>query len=536
MVAQARGIRRGTARIGASTNEDCRVSTPSPQFDLLVVGAGINGAGIARDAAGRGLKVLLVEQGDIAAATSQWSTKLIHGGLRYLEQYEFRLVRESLAEREVVLHQAPHIVEPLSFVLPHEPHLRPAWMLRAGLFLYDHLGRRETLPGSFGVDLSRSPWGEGLKPKFRKGFVYADARVDDARLAVFNVMDAHLRGADVRVRTRLVTARRERAAGGAYWRATLRGPSKATVEVTAKVLVNVAGPWVKRVRDAINGTPSKENVRHVKGSHIVVPRVHEGEHAYILQNADKRIVFVIPYQDRYTLIGTTDVPVKTFERPEISREEIDYLLALANTYLAQPLSRSDVVWTFSGVRPLYDDGASDPSSITRDYVFKLDTAQGAGAPALSIYGGKITTYRKLAEHALDELKPFLPPMRPHWTKQAVLPGGDLPAGGLPAWISELVRRFPALPADLLRDLAHRHGTLALAILGSADTPADLGEDFGHGLTAAEVDYLVREEWARSADDVLWRRTKCGIGMTERERKRVAAYVANAVAAADAPAT
>jgi glycerol-3-phosphate dehydrogenase len=403
-------------------------------------------------------------------------------------------------------------------------------MLRAGLFLYDHLGRRETLPGSFGVDLARTPWGAGLKPKFRKGFVYSDARVDDARLVVFNVMDAHRRGADVRVRTGLLAARRERDASGPFWRATLGGSGQATSEVTAKALVNVAGPWVKRVRDAINGAPSKENVRHVKGSHIVVPRVHPGEHAYILQNADKRIVFVIPYQDRYTLIGTTDVPVEAFEQPEISPQEIDYLLALANTYLAQPLTRGDVLWTFSGIRPLYDDGASDPSAITRDYVFKLDTGEGGGAAALSIYGGKITTYRKLAEHALDELKGFLPPMQPQWTKPAVLPGGDLPAGGLSAWIAELARRFPALPAELRRDLARRHGTLALAILGDATKAADLGEDFGHGLTAAEIDYLVREEWARTGDDVLWRRTKCGIGMTEEERKRVAAYVTKAVAA------
>jgi len=346
----------------------------------------------------------------------------------------------------------------------------------------------------------------------------------------------HLRGAEIRLHTTLVSARRARDAGGPFWRATLGGPANATTEVTARALVNVAGPWVKRVRDVINGTPSKEDVRHVKGSHIVVPRVHEGEHAYILQNADKRIVFVIPYQDRYTLIGTTDVPVEAFEQPEISREEIDYLLALANSYLARPLSRKDVVWTFSGIRPLYDDGASDPSAITRDYVFKLDTGDDAGAAALSIYGGKITTYRKLAEHALDELKSFLPPMRPQWTKQAVLPGGDLPPGGLPAWIAELVRRFPGLPADLLRDLARRHGTRAVVLLGDAKTRTDLGEDFGHGLTAAEIDYLVREEWARSGEDVLWRRTKCGIGMTDKERKRVAAYVAKALAADIAPAS
>ena len=428
----------------------------------------------------------------------------------------------------MVLRQAPHIVEPLSFVLPHEPHLRPAWMLRAGLLLYDHLGRRETLPGSFGVDLSRTPWGAGLKAKFGKGFVYSDARVDDARLVVFNVMDANLRGAQVRVRTTLVSARRERDASGPFWRAKLRAKPGATADVTARVLVNAAGPWVKEVRDKINGTPSKEGVRHIKGSHIVVPRVHEGAHAYILQNADKRIVFVIPYQDRYTLIGTTDVPVEAFERPEISGDEIDYLLELANTYLARPLARGDVVWSYSGVRPLYDDGASDPSSITRDYVFKLDADDGRGAAALSIYGGKITTYRKLAEHALDELTPFLPPMQPRWTAGAVLPGGDLPEGAA-AWSAELIRRFPALPAGLMRSLARRHGTRALKVLGGVKKPGDLGEDFGYGLVAAEIDYLVREEWARDGEDVLWRRTKCGIGMTDAQRKRVAAYVATAVA-------
>jgi len=499
-----------------------------PQYDLLVVGAGINGAGIARDAAGRGLKVLIVDQGDLAAATSQWSTKLIHGGLRYLEHYEFRLVRESLAEREVVLRQAPHIVEPLAFVLPHEPHLRPAWMLRAGLFLYDHLGRREILPGSFGVDLSGTSWGAGLKPQFRKGFVYFDARVDDARLVVLNMMDARERGAHVRLRARLVSARRERGTSGRLWRATLAVQGSAATEVTAMAIVNAAGPWVKQVRDAINAAPSVERVRHVKGSHIVVPRVHDGEHAYILQNADKRIVFVIPYQDRYTLIGTTDVPVEAFEQPAITPEEIDYLLELANMYLARRLTRKDIVWTFSGIRPLYDDGRSDPSSITRDYVFKVDTGEEAGAAALSIYGGKITTYRKLAEHALSELAAFLPPMGPAWTELAVLPGGDLPQGGLPALIADFARQFPALPSALLRGLARRHGTRARVVLGAARRPADLGEDFGNGLTAAEIDYLVREEWARTADDVLWRRTKCGLGMTDAARRRVAAYVGGAV--------
>jgi len=511
------------------------MSSHLPKFDLLVVGAGINGAGIARDAAGRGLKVLIVERGDIACATSQWSTKLIHGGLRYLEQYEFRLVHESLAEREVVLRQAPHLVEPLSFVLPHEPHLRPAWMLRAGLFLYDHLGRRETLPRSFGVNLSKTPWGAGLKPTFGKGFVYSDARVDDARLVVCNVMDAALHEADVRVHTALVSARREQDGAGPFWRATLRDDAGATSEATAKVLVNAAGNCVKRVREAINGAPSKESIRHIKGSHIVVPRVHEGTHAYILQNADKRIVFIIPYQDRYSLIGTTDVAVDGYEEPAISEQEVDYLLDLANTYLAQPLARSDVVWTYSGVRPLYDDGSADPSSITRDYVFKLDTDDGRGAAALSIYGGKITTYRKLAEHALQDLAPHLPSMPARWTANAVLPGGDLPPGGFGELLGELTGRYSRLPGEVVRGLAHRHGTAAMSILGDAMAPSDLGEDFGQGLTAAEIDYLVDEEWARTGDDVLWRRTKCGLGMAEANRDRVAAYVARVARTLPVPA-
>jgi len=499
-------------------------------FDLIVVGAGINGAGIARDAAGRGLSVLVVEQDDIAAATSQWSTKLIHGGLRYLEYYEFRLVRESLSEREIVLHQAPHLVQPLQFVLPHEPHLRPAWMLRIGLFMYDHFSRRVTLPGSFGVDLSTTKWGAGLRRDFRKGFVYADARVDDARLVLANEMSARTLGADVRVRTRFAGARREAAPDGNRWRATLVDrASGRTEEVTAKVIVNVSGPWVKVVRDTVSATPSRENVRHVKGSHIVVPRVHAEDHAYILQNADKRIVFVIPFADRYSLIGTTDVPVDEFEHPEISEAEIDYLLQLANTYLAKPLAKSDVVWTFSGIRPLYDDGQSDPSAITRDYVLKQDGAE-TGAPLLSVYGGKITTYRKLAEHVLLQLRPALPAMGPAWTLDRTLPGGDLPAGGIAAWVAEVQRRYPGLPADLVRGVARRHGSLATKVLGDAKVAADLGEDFGNGLTVREIEYFVREEWARSADDVLWRRSKCGLGMTAAQGARVAARVAQAVAA------
>jgi len=493
-------------------------------YDLLVIGGGINGTGIARDAAGRGLSVLLVEQDDLAAHTSSWSTKLIHGGLRYLEHYEFRLVGEALAEREVLLRLAPHLIEPLLFVLPHEPHLRPAWMIRAGLFLYDRLGGRMTLPKSFGADLRATAYGAGLKSRFRKGFVYADARVDDARLVVANALDARARGADVRVRTKLVNARRE----DGMWRATLVTRGGARGDVTARALVNAAGPWVREVLTDLVETPIDAQVRHVKGSHIVVPRVHDEQHAYILQNADNRIVFIIPYQDRYSLIGTTDVPVQDFEHPAISEEETYYLLTLANTYLARPLASTDVVWTYSGVRPLYDDGTSDPSAVTRDYVLKLDPARdganGPRAPVLSIFGGKITTYRKLAEAALATLAPFFPAMRHAWTHDAPLPGGDIPQGDRNAWLAELVRRYPALAPSLLQALAHRHGTRVATVLGDARSAADLGENFGADLTAREIAYLRDDEWACTAEDVLWRRTKCGLPMTLAQRDRVAAFM------------
>ena len=498
-------------------------SPASPIHDLLIIGGGINGAGIARDAAGRGMSVLLAEQDDLAAHTSSWSTKLIHGGLRYLEYFEFRLVRESLHEREVLLNNAPHIIEPLAFVLPHEAHLRPAWMIRLGLFLYDHLGGRMTLPKSFGVKLAGSRWGAGLQSRFTRGFVYADARVDDARLVVLNALDAQAKGAAIHVRTRVTRARREEG----LWHVTLEGRDGASTEIKARAIVNASGPWVKQVQDSVSVAPSGENVRHVKGSHIVVPRVHPEEHAYILQNIDKRIAFIIPYQEHYSLIGTTDVPVDEYEHPAISADEIDYLLQLVNSYLAKPLTRADVVWSFSGVRPLHDDGSSDPAAVTRDYVFKVDALEGepghGRAPVLSIFGGKITTYRKLAEAALAVLAPYFPGMKPDWTHDAALPGGDLPQRDRNALFAGLCRRFPDLPADLLRGLARRHGTRALRILGEAKVMADLGQDFGAGLTAREIDYLMAEEWARNADDVLWRRTKCGLPMTPAERDAVAAY-------------
>ena len=488
-------------------------------YDLAIVGGGINGVGIARDAAGRGLTTLLVEKDDLASHTSSWSTKLIHGGLRYLEYYEFRLVAESLAEREVLLRTAPHIITPLQFVLPHEPHLRPAWMIRAGLFLYDHLGGRKTLPSSFGVELSTSKWGAGLKNTFHRGFVYADARVDDSRLVLFNAISAREKGADIRTHTKLIAGRRE----NDHWRMTLEEANGETREVSARALVNAAGPWVKQVQDEVSAEPAQARVRHVKGSHIVVPRIHHEEHAYILQNSDNRIVFVIPYQDQFSLIGTTDIPVEEYERPEISSEETAYLCATASAYLARPIAPEDVVWTYSGVRPLYDDGSTDPAAVTRDYVLKLD-ADDDIAPLLSIFGGKITTYRRLAEQALRELAPFFPEMKRPWTKTEPLPGGDMVRGDLAAYERELNARYASLDPRQLRALARRHGTRSPRVLGNATVVADLGRHFGATLFAAEIEYLIDQEWATSAEDVLWRRTKCGLHMTPSEREAVSHYL------------
>ena len=491
-----------------------------PLYDLAVIGGGINGTGIARDAAGRGLSVLLVEKDDLASHTSSCSTKLIHGGLRYLEYYEFRLVAEALAEREILLRAAPHIISPLQFVLPHEPHLRPAWMIRAGLFLYDHLGGRRTLPASFGVSLQGTRWGAGLQEKFTRGFVYSDARVDDARLVVLNALGAKENGAEIRTRTRLVGARRE----GGLWHIELADGSGSSARVRCRGLVNATGPWVKQLRDAASSALGRENLRHIKGSHIVVPRVHAEEHAYILQNSDQRIVFIIPYQGVFSLIGTTDISLEDFEKPVISREEIDYLCDIANSYLAAPIRPRDVVWSYSGVRALYDDGSDNPSAITRDYVLKLDPGERGEAPMLSLFGGKITTYRRVAETVLAELKPFFPQMKREWTAGAPLPGGDMPAGGLAACERDLAARYPGLPGELRRALLHRHGTRASRVLGEAKSAAELGTHFGHTLYAAEVDYLVAVEWARSAEDVLWRRTKCGLHLSAEQRDSVAAYL------------
>jgi glycerol-3-phosphate dehydrogenase len=481
-------------------------------FDLLIVGGGINGAGIARDAAGRGIRTLLVDQGDFGGATSSASTKLIHGGLRYLEHYEFRLVAESLAEREVMLRIAPHLVTPLRFVMPHVPTLRPAWMIRAGLWLYDHIGGQRSLPGSTSVRLDPARFGAGLKSELKHGFAYSDARVDDARLVIANLRSATEHGAKVLARTRLVAARRDNGS----WRTTLESAGGRR-EVTARVLVNAAGPWVDKVVESTGGEMRNARVRLVKGSHIVVPRIHAGEHAYILQNTDQRIVFVIPYLDRWSLIGTTDVPVDQADQPwEITPAEIRYLIAAANRYLSKSIVESDIAWSFAGIRPLYDDGHGDPAAITRDYTLKLDERDGA--VELAVFGGKLTTYRKLAEAVLEKLSPWLKTTRGPWTGREPLPGGNFDPSQRDHVLAELFAHVPKLPQDWLVALFNRHGTLAASVLGTAENLADLGQDFGGGLYRLEVDCLAQNEWALTAEDILWRRTKTGLAMTPAQRE------------------
>ncbi|MGD9508623.1 MAG: glycerol-3-phosphate dehydrogenase [Geminicoccaceae bacterium] len=477
------------------------------QVDLLIVGGGINGAGIARDAVGRGLSVLLVEKDDLASHTSRWSSKLIHGGLRYLEYYEFRLVREALIEREVLLRSAPHIVRPLTFVLPHSPEQRPVWMIRLGLLLYDHLGGRQILPGSTAVDLAApGPLGDPLQPWVERGFTYSDCWVEDSRLVVLNAMDAAERGAQVRTRTRCEQARRD----GDGWIADLRHDQGRRSRVRARALVNAAGPWVSSFLTGGLGINSAKRVRLIKGSHIVVPRLYPGEHPYILQNDDRRIVFVIPFEGAFSLIGTTDVPYEGDPaQAKIDPGETAYLCRVVNRYFERQIGPEDVVWSYAGVRPLYDDASGNASAVTRDYVFDLDAAPGR-APLLSIFGGKITTYRKLAEHALEKLQPVMGFTRGAWTGEAALPGGDMPHADFAAFLAAAQSEYPWVPATLLRRWARAYGTRLATLIGSAGGIADLGVDLGGGLHEAEVRYLVEREWARTAEDVLWRRSRLGL--------------------------
>lgn len=497
------------------------------EFDLLVVGGGVNGAGVARDAAGRGLSVLLVEQNDLASATSSASTKLVHGGLRYLEYYEFRLVREALEERETLLAMAPHIIWPLRFVLPHANATRPAWMVRLGLFLYDHIGGRRRLPGSRGLRLKGAPEGSALRPEYLKAFAYSDCWVDDARLVTLNAMDARERGAVIETRTRLVSAHRV----GAVWEARLQPANGPERQVRARAIVNAAGPWVSELlSDALN-VPTGSGTRLIKGSHIVVPRLFEGEHAYMLQNPDRRIVFAIPYEDRFTLVGTTDVAWDAPPGPaRIDLEEVDYLCESVNRYFTRSITRQDVVWSYAGVRPLFDDNANSASAVTRDYVLEVDAPEGQ-APVLSVFGGKITTYRRLADQAMDRLAAFFSEAGPSWTRGAVLPGGDLPNLDRAALARALMAEFPFLPDDLASRLARSYGTRAWRILAEASSLADLGRDFGGGLHAAEVDYLVAEEWARTAEDVLYRRSKLGLHLPPDKVGHLDRYLKQKVAPA-----
>lgn len=493
-------------------------------YDVLVIGGGINGAGVARDAAGRGYSVCLCDAGDFGSGTSSASTKLVHGGLRYLEHYEFRLVREALMEREVLWKMAPHIIWPLRFVLPYHAGMRPAWVLRIGLFLYDRLGGRKLLPGTRTLDLEADPAGKPLKPQFRKAFEYSDCWVEDSRLVILNLRDAEARGARILPRTAVGHARFE----GGKWHVTLTNKNTGKGDtVTASLVVNAAGPWVDEVLKSVFGRNDVHNVRFVGGSHIVVPRKFDHDRPYIFQNADERVIFAIPYERDYTLIGTTDNEHDTMpDRPRITPDEIDYLCRMANEYFIEPVSKSDVVWTYSGVRPLYDDGASMAQEATRDYVIRRDDQNGGG-PLINIFGGKITTYRKLAEAMLEEIEQSLGKRGPAWTRDASLPGGDFAPNGFGALVDELAERYRFADRSLMERLVRLYGTDVSVLLGDARTMGDLGRDFGEGLFEAEIRYLARYEWAMGAEDVVFRRTKLGIRMRPDQIEAVGAWMKGA---------
>lgn len=499
--------------------------TGQQPYDLAIIGGGINGAGIACDAAGRGLSVVLIEAGDLAGATSSASSKLIHGGLRYLEHWEFRLVREALAEREVLLAKAPHLIKPMRFVLPHVAALRSRWLIRLGLFLYDRLSKRTAIAGSRSLDFTKDKSGIPLRDKFSNGFAYWDCWVDDSRLVILNARAAADKGADILTRTRFERAQID----NSLWRLDLKSErAGAPQQVTARAIVNAGGPWADKVLKASDtGEASKiddTRLRLIKGSHIVVPRIEGADDAYILQQDDGRVVFVIPYEEIYSMIGTTDVPIEGEpEKATASEDEIHYMLAAANRYITTEIKESDIVWKFSGVRPLYDDDSESASQVTRDYHLALKNGDDT-PPILSIFGGKITTYRCLAEEALGKLAPFFPAMGRPWTRKGFLPGGNLPGGNMDAFLASLIKRYPKLDEKVIAKIARRHGSIASDILGDAETMGDLGQHIGEDLYEREINHFKHREWALTAEDILWRRTKVGLHLSAADRDKAAAMI------------
>jgi len=485
--------------------------------DLLVIGGGVNGVGIARDAVGRGLSVVLCEKGDLASATSSASTKLFHGGLRYLEQYDFLLVRKALIEREILLRNMPHISRAMRFVLPHMPGMRPAWMLRVGLFIYDHLGGRGMLPGTRVFNLGDDPAGAPLKPALKKAFEFSDGWVDDARLVVLNARDAADRGAEILTRCEVTRATRR----DGVWHVDLKDIHTGEIHNRrARALVNAGGPWVNLVIEQAVGTHNHDPIRLVRGSHIVTRKLFDHDRAYFFQNADGRIIFTIPYEEDFTVIGTTDMDHETSpDDVACTPDEVAYLCAAASEYFARPVHEKDVVWTYAGVRPLDDATGGNASKASRDYHIRVDDA-GGSAPLISIYGGKITTYRKLSEQAIATLAPYVELTGKPWTHDAPLPGGDFSYGGLGAIVADLAKAYPFLDPRTTRRLAKAYGTFAKTVLGQAKSTRDLGEDFGAGLSETEVRYLMKNEWAESVDDIVWRRTKCGLRMTPKQVERL----------------
>ncbi|AUQ57761.1 aerobic glycerol-3-phosphate dehydrogenase GlpD [Phaeobacter inhibens] len=509
--------------------------------DLFIIGGGINGCGIARDAAGRGLSVALAEMNDLASATSSASTKLFHGGLRYLEYFEFRLVREALIEREVLLKAMPHISWPMRFVLPFHKDMRfdnttptskllttimpwmkgrrPAWLIRLGLFMYDSLGKRGILPGTSKLDLSSDPAGRPLDPKFKTAFEYSDCWIEDARLVVLNARDAESRGAEIMTRTKVTGATRN----ADHWVIDLEDITKGeTSQRRAKMLVNAGGPWVADVLRQKLGQNSRESVRLVRGSHIVVPKLYDHGRCYFFQGTDGRIIFAIPYEEDYTLIGTTDADHPDPQTaPTCTPEEQDYLINFASQYFSNPLSRDDIVWTYSGVRPLYDDGASSATAATREYVLTLNDN---AAPLLNVFGGKITTYRKLAEAALEKIATVFPDLPDNWTAGVALPGGNFPVGDVAKLTAKLAQDYPFLSPYATRRLIRAYGTEAWEVLGNATSAEDLGQAFGATITARELDWTIAREWVRTGEDYLLRRTKLALRLTEEERTAVDSYI------------